>query len=138
MFSQLISVWLAIHHETSLLTNRLAPVNDHTAVELRIVEKTNDERVRRGLAALEIDESLMNSARRHCSWMARSHNLRHTSAAVAENIAMGQQNASEAMRSWMNSSGHRANILNRRWGRIGVAAYVASDGTIYWCQQFLE
>lgn len=138
MLSQLFAAILALHHETALLATPTIPKNDHSAVELRIVERTNAERAQRGLSPLILDESLMKSARKHCGWMARSHTLRHTSAAVAENIAMGQSNASEAMRSWMNSSGHRANILNRRWRRIGVAAYVASDGTIFWCQQFLD
>jgi uncharacterized protein YkwD len=62
----------------------------------------------------------------------------HTSAAVAENIAMGQRNSAEVLNAWMNSSGHRANILNPGHTRIGVAAYTTPGGTIYWCQQFLR
>ena len=38
----------------------------------------------------------------------------------------------------MNSSGHRANILSPSYSKIGVAAYTANDGTVYWCQQFLR
>jgi uncharacterized protein YkwD len=38
----------------------------------------------------------------------------------------------------MNSSGHRANILNPGYRRIGVAAYATPEGTIFWCQQFLQ
>jgi uncharacterized protein YkwD len=107
-------------------------------VEERIVEKTNQERRRHGLPPLSIDGRLVRSARRHTAWMTRSRSLSHTSAAVAENIAMGQQSSHEALRSWMSSSGHRANILNSGYTKIGVAAYVAKDGTIYWCQQFLR
>jgi uncharacterized protein YkwD len=55
---------------------------------------------------------------------------------VAENIAMGQPHSSDVVRSWMNSSGHRANILNGGHLRIGVAAYRTDNGTIFWCQQF--
>jgi len=51
-------------------------------------------------------------------------------------IAMGQRSSGEVVQSWMNSSGHRANILNRGHRRIGVAAYTTSGGTTYWCQQF--
>ncbi len=105
-------------------------------IEENIVNYTNAERARFGLAALEIDPNLMESARQHASWMARSQAMVHTSRPVAENIAMGQQNSAEAVRSWMNSSGHRANILNRGHGRIGVAAYRAANGAIFWCQQF--
>ncbi len=108
------------------------------AVERAIVKKTNQERAESGLPALAIDPALMRSARRHATWMTRKRSLVHTSDPVAENIAMGQRSSTEALRAWMNSSGHRANILNRRYRRIGVAAYVAANGTIYWCQQFLE
>jgi uncharacterized protein YkwD len=107
-------------------------------VEERIVEKTNAERRRHGLPPLEVDGHLVRSARRHTAWMTRSRTLQHTSAAVGENIAMGQQSSTEAVQSWMNSSGHRANILSSGYRKIGVAAYTASDGTVYWCQQFLR
>jgi uncharacterized protein YkwD len=105
-------------------------------VEASVIEKINVQRENHGRGPLEVDFALMQSSRRHCSWMTRSHRLQHTSAPVGENIAMGQHNASEAVRDWMNSSGHRANILNRRYTRVGTAAYVTSVGTIYWCMQF--
>jgi uncharacterized protein YkwD len=105
-------------------------------VEASVIEKINVERERRGRSPLEIDFDLMQSSRKHCSWMTRSRRLQHASAPVAENIAMGQHNASAAVRAWMNSSGHRANILNRGYTRVGTAAYVSSGGAIYWCMQF--
>jgi uncharacterized protein YkwD len=49
---------------------------------------------------------------------------------------MGQTSAAEAVSSWMNSSGHRANILDRGHTKIGVAMARAADGSAYWCQQF--
>jgi len=58
--------------------------------------------------------------------------------AAAENIAYGQRTASEVMNSWMNSPGHRANILNRSFTHIGVGAAKASNGTLYWTQMFLK
>jgi uncharacterized protein YkwD len=57
---------------------------------------------------------------------------------VAENIAMGQRSSTEAVQSWMSSPGHRANILDASYTRIGVSAYRTPDGTIFWCQQFLQ
>ena len=105
-------------------------------LEAEIVAQTNAQRARYGLRPLSIDTSLMSSARRHCQWMASANSLQHTNAAVAENIAMGQSSASEAMNSWMNSSGHRANILGGGYSTIGVAAYTSSSGQIFWCQQF--
>lgn len=105
------------------------------AIEKAIVEQTNAQRARYGLPALEVDVDLMKGARKHGIWMARNRSLQH-SHGVAENIAMGYPTTGAAMNGWMNSSGHRANILNRSYRRIGVAAYQSAGGTIYWCQQF--
>lgn len=104
-------------------------------VEENIIHLTNLEREKRGLPPLRVDAELMDSARRHARWMVRAQSLTHTSAPVAENIAMGQDTSKEAVRAWMNSSGHRANILGR-YRRIGVAAFRGRNGRIYWCQQF--
>lgn len=106
-------------------------------IEKKVIEKTNAERARYGLPPLVVNRSLVQSARTHAAWMTNNRSLQHTSAAVAENIAMGQRSSGEALSSWMGSSGHRANILNSGHRRIGVAAYRTPDGTIYWCQQFL-
>lgn len=106
------------------------------AVEAKIVERTNQERARFGLRPLKLDMRLMKTARRHNGWMARSGAFQHGNYPVAENIAMGQQNSAQAMNSWMNSSGHRANILNASYTRIGVSAYRSPNGAIYWTQQF--
>jgi uncharacterized protein YkwD len=105
-------------------------------IEQNIVTYTNAERKRYGLPPLTIDADLIRSARAHCAWMTRQRCLRHTRQPVAENIAMGQRSSKEAVRDWMRSSGHRANILNRRYRRIGTSAYRTERGTIFWCQQF--
>jgi uncharacterized protein YkwD len=105
------------------------------AVEQSIVDLTNAERARFGLPALAIDPNLMNSARRHGNWMASYRQMVHSHMNVAENIAMGQANSQDVLRTWMNSSGHRANILGG-YRRIGVSAYRSPEGTIFWCQQF--
>ena len=55
---------------------------------------------------------------------------------AGENIAKGYQSAESVVRGWMNSSGHRANILNPSFKTIGVGAYTDSKGTIYWTQMF--
>jgi uncharacterized protein YkwD len=117
-----------------------APVQppDLHPIEARIIERTNSERARHGLPLLAVDTRLLSSARRHAAWMTNARSMTHTSAAVAENIAMGQNTSSEVLSAWMNSSGHRANILNPGYSRIGVAAYKTPEGTIYWCQQFLH
>jgi uncharacterized protein YkwD len=105
-------------------------------VETSIVKETNAERAKHGLPPLELDSNLTLTARKHTWWMTRNRSMTHGNYPVAENIAMGQRSSSDVVRCWMNSSGHRANILNRGHRRIGVAAYTTPEGTTYWCQQF--
>lgn len=140
MIASLVAAALIMGFVDTASTNSAAAVAAKTVslhpIESQLIEKTNAERTRRGLPALAIDLKLVKSARDHAAWMTRSRTLRHTNRAVAENIAMGQSSTAEAMRSWMNSSGHRANILRGSHRKIGVAAYTTPGGTIYWCQQF--
>ena len=107
-------------------------------LERQIVEQTNAMRSQLGLAPLAVDTNLVATARTHTAWMTNSQSLVHSTLAVSENIAMGQQSAVEVVQAWMDSPGHRANILNPEHHRIGVAAYSTPDGTVYWCQQFLQ
>lgn len=106
-------------------------------VEQGIIAGTNAQRARYGLPALQIDPALQQQARGHAAWMTNHQTMQHTSAAVGENIAMGQPSAPDVVAAWMNSSGHRANILNGGYHKIGAAAYTAPNGTIYWCEQFV-
>jgi uncharacterized protein YkwD len=112
-------------------------VESAVEVERQIVAETNRVRQRHGLRALVLDGRLLGTARAHGGWMARSRSMTHSHYGVAENIAMGQRSATEVVgSSWYHSSGHRANMLNPNHTAIGVAAYTASDGTIFWVQQF--
>lgn len=104
--------------------------------EQQLVDLTNSERRRYGLRPLVVDQNLIKTARYHTRWMISSGQFRHTWLGVAENIAMGQPNTYAAIRAWMNSPGHRANILNGRYTRIGTTGFVSPGGAIYWCQQF--
>ncbi len=54
-----------------------------------------------------------------------------------ENIAKGQKTASEVMNSWMNSSGHKANILSGNFKEIGIGVYKDSSGSLNWVQMFI-
>jgi uncharacterized protein YkwD len=108
------------------------------AIEANIVSYTNQERARFGLPALQVDKDLMETAREHAAWMTANESMVHTNRPVAENIAMGQPHSSDVVQCWMNSPGHRANILNPGHGRIGVAAFRAASGVIFWCQQFRQ
>ncbi len=56
---------------------------------------------------------------------------------AGENIAMGQTSAESVMTDWMNSEGHRENILNPNFKKIGVGVHKGSDGRLYWAQMFI-
>lgn len=106
-------------------------------VERQIVEQTNLARRRHGLPTLRVCPKLQEQSRNHAAWMARSGKMQHgRHPGAAENIATGQRTPSAVLRSWMNSKGHRANILGS-YTRIGAAAY-KTPGTdrVFWCQQF--
>jgi uncharacterized protein YkwD len=139
--SALLALPVAIPDQVKALTKPVsaaAKTFELHASERLIIQHTNAERKRYGLPPLVVDEHLVKSARTHATWMTTRQTLTHTNQPVAENIAYGQESSAEAVRSWMNSAGHRANILNRGHRRIGVAAFVARNGRIYWCQQFLQ
>ena len=57
---------------------------------------------------------------------------------AGENIAKGQKTPAAVMNGWMNSSGHRANILNASYEQIGVGFCKDSSGVTYWVQMFIR
>lgn len=119
--------------------------------EQEVIRLVNAERAKAGLAALTEDWELSRVARYKSQDM---HDLRyfsHTSPTygspfdmmrafgiryrtAGENIAMGYRTPQSVVAGWMNSPGHRANILNANYTKIGVG-YVA-DGS-YWTQHFI-
>jgi len=58
--------------------------------------------------------------------------------AAGENIARGQRTPAEVVTSWMNSPGHRANILSTSFNQIGVGAARDARGTLFWTQMFIR
>lgn len=110
------------------------------SVEDYLLVETNKQRAMHGLRPLKLCKNLLQTAREHSWWMARNRTHRHGNLyqryGSSENIAMSSADASDAIRMWMNSSGHRAAILNSGYARIGVAAYQGPDGNTYFTQQF--
>ncbi|MCU4769551.1 CAP domain-containing protein [Bacillus toyonensis] len=119
--------------------------------EQRVVELTNAERTKQGLPALKIDTELSKVARVKSEDMQKNNYFDHNSptygspfdmmkkfgisyTSAGENIAQGQRTPEEVVQAWMNSAGHRANILNNGFTHIGVG-YVESGN--YWTQQFI-
>ena len=119
-----------------------------SALERQVVELVNEIRAEYGLSALALSETLSDGARLKSRDMRDNRYFDHNSptygtpfemmqslgitySAAAENIAMGYATAEAVVNGWMNSAGHRANILSSRYTHIGVGHV---DG--YWTQWF--
>ncbi|WP_308434409.1 sigma-70 family RNA polymerase sigma factor, partial [Streptomyces anandii] len=118
----------------------------------QVVALVNKERAKAGCGALTEDSQLDAAAQGHSDDMAARGFFDHTNpdgkdpgqritaagyrwSTYGENIAMGQQTPESVMNSWMNSPGHRANILNCSFKNIGVGVHKGSGGP-WWTQDF--
>ena len=116
----------------------------------RVAALVNAERAKYGLSALTVDTKVQQAALVRAKETAQSFSHTRpngssfstalTEAGVSyrtagENIAYGQTTPQQVMNAWMNSSGHRANILNANYTTIGVG-YTVINGTAYWAQLF--
>ena len=124
--------------------------SEHAYIK-EVVNLVNIERAKEGLAPLTIDTKVQAAAQvraQECeqrfshtrpngtsfSTALKEQNVSYRSA--GENIAWGQKSPQEVVTAWMNSSGHRANIMNKNFTTIGVGYYENARGTDYWCQLF--
>ncbi|MEV7672023.1 sigma-70 family RNA polymerase sigma factor [Streptomyces sp. NPDC088752] len=124
----------------------------HTSVEEQVIALVNAERAKEGCGPVTGNSLLARAAQGHSDDMAARDFFDHTNpdgagpgervtatgygwSTYGENIAMGQRTAEQVMESWMNSPGHRANILNCSFKELGVGLHTG-DGGPYWTQVF--
>ncbi|MGD8189683.1 SafA/ExsA family spore coat assembly protein [Brevibacillus ginsengisoli] len=124
-------------------------------VEREVVRLVNVERQNRGLSALTINWEVSRVARYKSIDMRDKNYFDHTSPtygtpftmlqsfgvsfqAAGENIAAGQPTAQAVMNGWMNSPGHRQNILNPTYSQIGVGMAQGGSYGYYWSQMFIN
>ena len=124
-------------------------------LEDEVVRLVNVERSKNGLPALGNNWQVARVARTKSQDMIDKNYFSHQSptygspfnmmenfgikfSSGAENIAYGQKTAAEVMNGWMNSAGHRANILSRNITQIGVGCAKKANGTLYWTQMFIK
>ena len=132
-------------------------------IEKEILRLTNIERQKHGLKKLQMDNRLAYSARYHANDMAINDYFEHDSYYrdsnnslkkvcgifdrisafanddhTAENISAGRSTAKATVDSWMNSTGHRKNILNKDYTKLGVGYYSSDDSEYktYYVQNF--
>lgn len=117
----------------------------------QVAALVNEERVKAGLSPVELDTEIASAALiraneiktlfshtrpdgRSFSTVLTDNGIRYNGA--GENIAWGQRSPEEVMNAWMNSDGHRANILNANYTKIGVGHYQDANGRHHWAQLF--
>lgn len=118
-----------------------------------VLKLVNAERSKQGLKALILSKDLNKVAQLKAEDMKDKNYFDHNSPTygspfqmmrnfdidyrtAGENIAAGQRSAQEVMTSWMNSSGHRANILNGNYTKLGVGYTTGGSYGTYWVQEF--
>ena len=135
---------------TSNNSNSTASFKDF---QKKVIDLVNSERAKAGLNALTENSALDNVATLKSEDMVNLNYFSHTSptygspfqmltqfnikyTAAGENIAYGQPTPEDVMTGWMNSAGHRANILNTNYTQIGVGVAQKSNGQYVWTQEF--
>ncbi len=127
------------------------------SLEKEVFALVNKERAKEGLSELEWSDELARAAKGHSIDMAENHYFSHTSldgrefderienegmsmGFGGENIAAGSKTAKDVMEQWMNSPGHRANILQPEFEKIGVGLAFSKDSKYgyYWTQCFAD
>jgi uncharacterized YkwD family protein len=120
---------------------------------MKVIELVNKERTSRGLKALKADIPLSKGARLKSEDMRDNRYFSHTSPkygspfkmmttlgikwqSAGENIASGYRTPESVVNGWMNSPGHRKNILSTKWGKIGVGYAKGGKSGHYWTQWF--
>ncbi len=116
----------------------------------QVIKLVNQERAKAGLSAFTTNAPLTAAANKRAQEIVQSfsHTRPDGSSSftalkdykvsyntAGENIAYGQKTPQEVVTGWMNSPGHRANILNKNFNKIGVGVYQV-NGTYYWTQEF--
>jgi len=130
-------------------------IDDIKALENEVIRLTNEQRAKYGLPALKANWELSRVARYKSQDMVNKNYFSHNSptygspfkmmenfglrfTAAGENIAMGQQSAQQVVNDWMNSPGHRSNILSSAYNQIGVGLAKDKNGRFYWTQMFIK
>jgi uncharacterized protein YkwD len=124
-----------------------APATAQSAYESRILVLVNAERAKAGLRPLAMTGCADTYANNWAATMARTGTFAHQSLSpimsacsasrAGENIAYGNVTADAMMTMWMNSPGHRANILNGAYTHIGIGAVKSANGRWYGVQDFV-
>lgn len=130
-------------------------IDSTKSIEQQVIDLTNQQRVNNGLKPLTVDWEVSRVARYKSVDMRDKNYFSHESPtygspftmltnfgisyrSAGENIAAGQRTAQEVVTAWMNSAGHRQNILNASYTHIGVGYASGGSYGTYWTQMFIS
>lgn len=139
-FFLIIVLTLLIYYKTNQV--EVAFSETDPLIIYNLLDFHNIERTRLNLKPLELDFALVVYAQNHAEWMAKKNFLKHSDLSIenfkltGENIAWNQQNENEVVEAWMNSTGHRQNILNPKFKNVGFGIAKNSKNQPYWCTVF--
>lgn len=135
------------YSETVRPVTTTSSVDPATTYEQRILQLVNDQRTKAGLKPLVASSCASSFAISWAKHMASTGDFSHQSlspilttchaSTAGENIAYGNITADQMVTNWMNSAGHRANILNPAFTAVGTGAAVTSSGRWYGVQDFI-
>lgn len=140
-------------HDDNIATGNAEATGATESTQAReILKLVNEEREKQGVKPLELSDKLTSIANTKAADMQNNNYFSHTSptygspfdmlqhfgvhyTSAGENIAQGQKTAREVMNAWLNSSGHRANILNANYTQLGVGY---EESGAHWVQLFIH
>lgn len=143
-----------MRHRDGVASQRLPPGELQTRYQRRLLRLVNAERAKYSAPPVILHETLTACARRHNADLAflqkrlshvgadgaslgeRLHRCGYPFRYASENIARGQGSPPHVVNSWMQSPGHRKNLLNPRATHMGVHVGRGTDGRLYWAQLF--
>lgn len=127
------------------------PAPDANETLLRLLTLHNEQRQAHGVPSVSMHEHLNTAAQGHADTMARLQHMSHNAGGTdfqerirsagynlsggGENIAAGQRTPEAVVQAWMNSPGHKRNILNAYWWHVGFGVAVGGN-RLYWCTVF--
>ena len=147
---------IRIYINPSNIQNKINNYSSNTQInnnfQAEVVRLVNAERRKRGINAVSISNKLSSAASLRASeitqkfshrrpdgrnFISAAESLGYTFSYIGENIAAGQKSPEDVMNIWMNSPGHRANILNPEYTEIGVGLdYANNIYGLHWVQLF--
>lgn len=152
MKNKLITIWVVVFSLVLTVTTVFASSFTYLKISgtynydeaNRQLDCVNNERKKAGVSQLEMDYELTKKAQERAREVAlyfshtrtNGEDVLRSLGVYSENIAAGSRTAEAVTDQWMNSNGHKANILNKSMKSIGIASFTTENNITYWVEVF--